>query len=178
MNGCAQVSFLRRLYSFTLDSLFFSILLSPLGFLKQLSSVNINFQIFGFDISLIDIMGEIFFSIIFITVWIKFKGKSPAQYLLFTRIVSYPSLEGISPKQAIIRYFTLIIYLLFLTGFMYMLLFILVFPPILLTYGYVYIIAAILFVYSILLFFIKTKRPIHDIVAKTCIIDERIIYHK
>lgn len=175
MNGCAQISFLRRIYSFILDVFFFSILLSPLGFLKQLSSANVSFQIFGFDITLIDIIGEVFFSILFITIWIKFKGKSPAQYLLFTRIVSYPSLEDISPKQAIIRYFTLIIYLLFFTGFLYMLLFMLVFPPILLTYGYVYIIATILFIYSILLFFIKTKRPIHDIVAKTCIIDERIV---
>lgn len=175
MKNCAQVSLLRRIYSFILDIIFFSIVLSPLLFLKQFSSANINFHIFGFDISLIDTISEILLSVLFVTVWIKFKGKSPAQYFLFTRIVSYPSLEDISTKQAIIRYVTLILYLYFVAGFLTMLSFSLVFPPILLEYGYAYIVAIVLFIFSILLLFIKTKRPIHDIVAKTCIIDERII---
>jgi hypothetical protein len=168
-----SVSFFRRLYSYILDSIFFIALLVPLGFLKK-SSINFDIHLFGFNFTLIDILGEILLSILWITVWIKFKGKSPAQYFLFTRIVSYPSLEDISRKQAIIRYFTLIIYLLFLAGFLNMLLFSLVFLPIFFKYWYAYVIMTGLFIFSISLFFIKTKRPIHDIIAKTCMIDERI----
>lgn len=103
-------------------------------------------------------------------VWVRFEGKSIGKYFLKTRIVAYPSLDIINKKQALFRFIIMDISVMIAIFVLIDIWFRTKTPyseliPWLIEVGTLTIL--------ILPLYIKDKRPWHDIIAGTCVIDEK-----